>query len=43
MDELYLQWEESGTSESFEDWFSGRAADAADRAQDEQQDREMGL
>jgi hypothetical protein len=45
MDELYLEWEglvESGeTTESFDDWYSGRCADAYDDAKDAQQDRDM--
>jgi hypothetical protein len=47
MDELMMQWEElveSGeTTESFDDWYSGRVADACDDAKDAQQDRDMGL
>jgi hypothetical protein len=35
MDELYQQWEElveaGDCSESFEDWYSGKCADAYDR------------
>lgn len=47
MDEIYEQWEcavEAGEcSESFEDYYSGKCASAADDAKDAQQDREMGL
>ncbi len=35
MDELYMQWEEAfeagETTESFEDWYSGKVSDAEDR------------
>jgi hypothetical protein len=38
MDELHLEWEEAIiaglTTESFEDWYSGKAADAYDRYKD---------